>query len=183
MLEERFIGLDPGSTEIAKSLEARLETAKREVRRLERLCELDQGRATGLTDADFDELVALCSEMRDLWLATTTTNQDRKQILRMLIRCVTMEYRDAERVGLTISWIDGSPPTEVGFTLGGYVNRLILEMADQGRAPDEIAAQLNERQVRTRRGTPWGPLAITQKLRRLRRGAAGASGSTAEEPG
>jgi hypothetical protein len=168
LLEERFLSLDAGSTEIAKDLEARLEATKRDVKRLERLLADDASSLTTFDDTVFEDLQELCADLRTLWDAPTTTTLDRKQILRILIRSIVLDSRDRHQAQLRICWSDGDTESVcVDTTSEVRVRRLITELHQAGKTPEEIAAHLNESGSRTHRGNSWQPTEVARKLRRI----------------
>jgi hypothetical protein len=169
LLEDKFITLDPSSTEVAKSMETRLEAAERDIRRLERKLAKDATHAVTFDDDMFAAMIDLCSNVRALWDAPTTTYQDRKQILRLLIKHVIHEHRDAECIRLRIVWADGTPDTAATVNLGGYVNRVMLDMLRDGDDFATIAATCNQDGIPTGRGREWTAHTVAHKLRRLQR--------------
>ncbi len=144
LLENRFVMLDPSSTEIAKTLELRLETAKRQIRQLERDLATEKSSITTFDDDAFAELIELCRNLRALWNAPTTENQDRKQIIRLMIKDVVLEHRDAECLRLRVRWADGAADTVLEIKLAGYLNRLMVDMEANGDDCATIAEKLND---------------------------------------
>ena len=103
-------------------------------------------------------------------MAPTTTNRDRKEIMRILIREVRIEERDEEHLRVRIVWTDDEPDTVLDVKREGYGRNLIVRLFREGLNPEQIAQRLNEMRVLTRRGTPWSALVITRRLRRLQAG-------------
>ena len=165
-LESRFLHVDPTSGEVLKLLERRLEEARRRIVQLERAAAPKAPIDDGISEAMLNELRTLCAEVSVLWNAPTTTVQDRKQLIRLMVRDLVFEFRDEERVQLRITWADGGGDSVIGYRLRGYGARLAVEMADDGMPFDEIAGRLNELGVRTTRGTLWTRNSIAQKVRR-----------------
>ncbi len=169
LLEDRFVSLDASSTQTAKDLEKRLESVKRDVLRLERA--LDDGcgsPAIHFDENNFQELVELCTVLPDLWSAPSTTVQDRKQLLRLMIDEIVLEWRDRAHARLRITWKDGESQTiEIDTTLREHMKRLMVEMNASGMSYDEIAAAMNKLDFRTHRHNRWNPIFIAQKLRRI----------------
>ena len=61
-----------------------------------------------VTDADREAIVALGSDLPTLWQAETTTNADRKQMLRLVIRDVIVDGKRAHgQVWVQINWQTG----------------------------------------------------------------------------
>src|SRR5260370_12821986 len=62
-----------------------------------------------VTDADREVIVALGSDLPTLWQAETTTNAERKQMLRLLIRDVIVDGKAAQGQGwYQINWQRGA---------------------------------------------------------------------------
>jgi DNA invertase Pin-like site-specific DNA recombinase len=102
VLEEKFYSLEPSSVELAKGTERRLEAKQRELKQVEELLAREPGPAISFGDEAMTELIALAADLDALWTSATTTAQDRKQIARLAIERVVLEYRDTERVVLRI---------------------------------------------------------------------------------
>lgn len=168
-MEDKFISLDPSSTEVAKSMESRLEATKRQIRQVVRKLAKEATHVLTFDDDMFAAMIDLCSNVRAHWDASTTTYQDRKQILRLLIKHVIQEHRDAERILLRIVWTDSSTDTTVEVKLGGYVNRIMAEMLNAGDDFATIADKCNRRSILTARGREWTAHTVAQKLRRTDR--------------
>ena len=101
-----------------------------------------------------------------LWVAPTTTDRDRKEVMRILIREVRIEERDEEQLRVRIVWADDEPDNAIHVKREGFGRNLIIRLASQGMSAEEIAQRLNDLGVLTRRGTLWSPLVITRRLRR-----------------
>lgn len=169
VLEEKFFSLEPSSVALAKDIERRLETRKRELTQLERLLDEERSPASNFDDDAMAELIDICRELRTLWEAPTTTIQDRKQIARLLIRRVVMAHRDDERFVLNIEWADGGAMQTV-VTTPRHTNRLVLEMSGEGLDTQAIADELNARGIRTLTGRQWTRNVIAKKILQLTRG-------------
>jgi hypothetical protein len=66
-------------------------------------------RRAPVTEADREAIVALGSDLPSLWQAETTTNADRKQMLRLVIREVIVDGKRAQgQVWVQINWQTGA---------------------------------------------------------------------------
>ena len=164
-LEARYLAVDPSNRLVARDLEAKLEAAKRDLQAHERQ---DGARkpAPSLDEASFEELVRLCRDFDAIWSAQTTTDLDRKQILRAMIDRVVMVDKTPERLLIEIRWADGSPPAVVEVTRNRHAHAAILELAAEGVDAEGIAAILNERGIKTTKGRKWQKRTVAQFLRR-----------------
>jgi len=169
-LESRFLHVDSTSLEVLKVLEHHLETARRRVAALEGLVPPGVAARTDAADARLlAELRPLCADVAALWHAPTTTVQDRKQLIRLMIRDIVLDVLHDERVQLRILWADADEATVIGYARDAYTTRLVMEMADDGIPSKAIAARMNELGVWTVCGTAWTPHTIAAKIRREKR--------------
>lgn len=166
-LRRRFMLVDPENRLVAAELESEWDAAKRELKRVE-----SQGPCPTPVDifseTAFDELVALCSDFQAIWNAPTTENRDRKEIVRTLVREAVIEQRTKECLTVRVRWEDRSADSILAVRLGPWAHRRIAEMADKGLTPREIAAALNEEDLRTLKGTSWTRPTVESALRSIR---------------
>jgi len=166
-LRRRYRFVDPSNGRVKADLEAGLETA------LARLDVLKQETHEAgdvappvLRAEDARDLVALGEHMETLWGAPTTTNQDRKRILRLAIsRVVVLEMTD-EAIELEIVWAAGLRERCRVLRLAG-ADALVRAMREAGRTAAQIAAELNVRGVTSLHGTPMSETNVLAKLERL----------------
>src|SRR6201987_1250958 len=104
--ERRYRAIDPDNRLVARGLEAEwekllreLETAKAELARRE------QRRPRMLSADERSRLLALGSDLRQVWRAPTTTARDKKELLRALLEEVIVTVnKDEYRSHLTLRW-------------------------------------------------------------------------------
>src|ERR1700758_2940004 len=110
------------------------------------------------------ELLALAEDLPRLWQAQTTSAKDRKRMLRLLIKDLTIEKRRAERKTiLHIRWQGGaiedliidlplSMPVRIRYpeSIVSQVRTLASTMTDL-----QISASLNQAQLRSPKGKPF----------------------------
>jgi hypothetical protein len=108
--ERQYQAVEPENRLVARSLEKQWEEQLRAVETVEK--EYQAWRSTrllALTQADREAILALGSDLPALWQASTTTNAERKQMLRLVIREVIV---DSKRVGgqvwVQINWQTGA---------------------------------------------------------------------------
>ena len=164
--ERAFHACEPEHRLVARSLEQRWE------HRLAALAETEQALAQAEAAVaplpPREQLEALCADLPGLWAAPTTSNRDRKRMLRTLIADVTLVSEPgAKQLGIGIRWQSGAseqldierPPRaqEVRRTPAAAV-----ELARR-RGPQltnhELAAELNAAGHRTGTGRPFDPAA------------------------
>jgi DNA invertase Pin-like site-specific DNA recombinase len=101
--ERQFDLCDPENRVVARTLETRWNEKLVEVEKLER--EYEQVRAAKrleLSDLERRRILDLAEDLPRLWRAKTTTNRDRKLLLRMLIQDVSVRSVDVPRPSLRI---------------------------------------------------------------------------------
>jgi len=169
---------EPENRLVARQLETEWEHALTRRQQLEEdYHRFEQATPRFLTPADKAAITAAAADLPALWSAPTTTDADRKEILRAVIDEVVVTVRGgSELVDLTVTW-DGGHTTSATVTrpvqyfqyLSYYPQlcRRTLELADQGLTPDQIANQLTAEGFRSARGeAPIRWRVVDQILRR-----------------
>jgi len=159
LAQRQYDAVDPSNRLVAAELERRWNE------RLERAAQLERTYAQAERDAEWnltaEERAAITELSRDLpaiWSAETTTNQERKQLLRMAIESVQLDgIRQAGQVEIQIHWRSGTitslsvkrtAPGEGSLKTPGEAVSRIHEMAPR-RTYAEIAASLNRAGLRS----------------------------------
>jgi DNA invertase Pin-like site-specific DNA recombinase len=92
----------------------------------------------------------LAQDLPALWVAPSSTSEDRKRLLRLLIHEVQLAKSDRISFTVTIHWIGGAVTEHTLFhPFGG--TRLARDLKQQGWSIDEIVEELNARGARTPR--------------------------------
>ena len=112
-----------------------------------------------LASDEQQQIRALAENLPELWNAQTTTDEDRKSILRQVIDSIIVNIEDdTEWVEARIHWAGGQQtytrfrrPVARIEQLSSYaaIRKTILELHDSGVHAPEIAGQLNEQGMRT----------------------------------
>lgn len=107
--ERQYQAVEPENRLVARSLEKQWEEQLRAVETAEKEYHAWKSRRLGtLTQADREAIVALGSDLPALWQAETTTNTERKQMLRLVIREVIVDSKRIEgQVWVQINWQTG----------------------------------------------------------------------------
>lgn len=166
-LLERFMSVDVEHRLVREALEQRLENAKARVLRLREQGGRLASPAAAFTEEGFRDLITLAPKLPMIWSASTTTDLDRKEILRALIEGVYVDTYDPERIGLTIVWVDGACSTTCEVVLPPGAHRLIRRWASEGYSPSLIAEKLTASGVLTKYGTAWHAKAVQKALDRM----------------
>jgi excisionase family DNA binding protein len=148
--------VEPENRLVARELESRWEESLREFRR----AEVDFGRWKNERSESWNEqqlldLRELAKDVPALWEAESTKNEDRKELLRLLIEEVWVwRNRKERKVKLKILWKGGCQTEHEGrWDLSGHqqsteaIDR-IRELATQGMPDRQIAEELNREGLR-----------------------------------
>jgi DNA invertase Pin-like site-specific DNA recombinase len=157
LAQRRYEEVDPSYRLVATTLEKRWNEALEELQRLKDDYQKHrQQQGFELTSQQKAELVALAEDLPRLWQAQTTSAKDRKRMLRLLIKDVTVEKRRSEpKAFLHIRWQGGALedlsvdlPLPVPERLR-YSETILTQVRTLAstRTDEQIAAALNERQL------------------------------------
>jgi DNA invertase Pin-like site-specific DNA recombinase len=170
---------EPENRLVVRQLEADWEAALAAQQQLrEDYDRFTRTRPRTLTAAEQQAIAALASDIPRLWAAPTTTDADRKQLLRALVEQVTITVvGSSERVEVAITWAGGQ--TTHGTTirpvarldqLSTYpqLRERVRQLAARGHRAKAIADQLHAEGFRPAKGHQRiGVNAITQLLHQL----------------
>lgn len=102
--------LEPENRLVARSLERQWEEKLRGVEQIEH--EYDDWRSAhhvAVTAADRDEILALGQNLPSVWYAETTTNAERKELVRLVIKSVVVDQRrELGKLWFRITWQTGA---------------------------------------------------------------------------
>ncbi len=109
--ERQYNAVEPENRVVARTLESRWNQKLEELARVEH--EYEQARSTRpleLSDKDKKKILALAGDLPGLWNAPTTTNSDKKRILRLLIQEVVLSPVDVPKraTRIRILWKTGA---------------------------------------------------------------------------
>jgi len=110
LAQRRYEEVDPSNRLVAGTLERRWNEALVELKTAqEELHQSRQQQGLELTEEQKAQMRSLAEDLPKLWKSPTTSAQDRKRMLRLLIKDITVEKRPAERkVVLHIRWQGGA---------------------------------------------------------------------------
>ncbi|MGZ6564758.1 MAG: recombinase family protein [Solirubrobacteraceae bacterium] len=116
--ERRYRQVEPEHRLVARGLERDWEHALSKLAEAEAELTLrEQQRPRTLTDQEREQLLALGGDLGRVWAAPSTTDRDRKQLLRCLIEEVILDVvREERRATVTIRW-KGAAITELAVPL------------------------------------------------------------------
>ena len=170
LAQRRYEEVDPANRLVAATLEQRWNQALQEkAAAQEELNRQRQQQGLELTQEQKDQLLALAKDLPQLWQSPSTSSQDRKRMLRLLIKDITVERRVGERKALLhLRWQGGavedlsvdiplSAPDKVRYpqAIVDRVRALASSLTDP-----QIAAALNRERVLSAKGKPFTPSMI-----------------------
>jgi DNA invertase Pin-like site-specific DNA recombinase len=174
--ERRYRQVEPEHRLVARGLEREWEHALTELAKAEaELALREQQQPRALTEPEREQLLTLGADLGRVWSAPTTTDRDRKQLLRALVEEVTIDANHQQRrATVTIRW-KGDAITELAVTLPKpqpairtdedtieLIGRLVAHYDD-----GKIAGILNRQGRRSARGERFTAI-IVGGLRRYR---------------
>jgi hypothetical protein len=136
LAQRRYEEVDPSNRLVAGTLERRWNDALAELKTAqEELHRSRQHQGLELTDEQKTQLLALAQDLPKLWKSKTTSAQDRKRMLRLLIKDITVEKRRAERKAiLHVRW--------QGSAVEDLITDLPLPAPDKVRYPAAIVDRI-----------------------------------------
>ena len=164
LAERRYQEVDPANRLVATTLERRWNDALVQLEQLkQQAVEFERQEARVATPEQKAKVLALAKDFPRLWHAPTTQSKDRKRMLRLLIRDITVEKPQQKELLVHIRWQGGSC-TDLSVQLPpGIADRVrypaavVDKVRDLARRlPDrEIAEQLNREGHTSAKGKPW----------------------------
>ena len=165
LAQRRYEEVDPANRLVAATLEQRWnEALQAKATAQEELNRQRQEQGLALTDEQKAQLLALAKDLPRLWRSPSTSTQDRKRMLRLLIKDITVERVRTERKALLhFRWQGGAvedlslalplpAPDKVRYPqpVVERVRNLALTMTDA-----EIIATLNQEHLLSATGKPF----------------------------
>jgi DNA invertase Pin-like site-specific DNA recombinase len=156
--ERRYLAVDPDNRLVARGLEADWERALRTLADAEaELARREAQRPKTLTPQEKTAILALGDNVAAVWDAATTTDRDRKELLRTLLdEAIISVDRAAKRAELTLRWRGGALselavalPRQAPPTIRTSEDTLALVRRLAVHQPDAAIAGILNRQGRT----------------------------------
>jgi Recombinase zinc beta ribbon domain len=165
LAERRYQEVDPANRLVAGTLERRWNDALLQVEELKKqAAEFQHQQARVATPEQKDKVLALARDLPRLWYAPTTPAKDRKRMLRLLIKDITVEKSaEPKQLVVHIRWQGGACTDRSVHLPRNIADRVrypaaviarVRELA-QGLLDAEIAAQLNREGHSSAKGKPY----------------------------
>jgi hypothetical protein len=138
LAERRYEAVDPANRLIAATLEQRWNDALQRLQDLEtELAAFERRAMRAVTAEQKKQILQLASDFPRLWRSPTTTPRDRKRILRLLVRDITVtKGPEPKVVRLHVRWQGGATET--------LQLQLPPNRADMVRYPEAFVARIRE---------------------------------------
>lgn len=165
LAERRYQEVDPSNRLVARTLEQRWNQALSQLEELRKqYAAIERNDARAATPEQKARVMALAKDFPRLWKSSSTSAKDRKRMLRLLIRDITVERRSTVRqVILHVRW-QGGACTDVQVDLplpiadcmrySPAVREQVRTLAKQF-TDEEIAEHLNQSGLRSAAGKPF----------------------------
>jgi DNA invertase Pin-like site-specific DNA recombinase len=164
LAQRQYDAVDPDHRLVARALEKRWNDALTDLNQLEQeYARIQRDELAPLTEAEQQAVRQLAQDLPALWQAATTTVTDRKRLLRLVIREVTLTaHPDTRSAEFVILWSGNvttrhtvtCPPIGWHCLTDAKVLQRIHELA--AAHPDhQVAELLNAEGTRTQTGKPW----------------------------
>jgi hypothetical protein len=155
-VKHRLLDQEAGSpVRVRAMMEDEFEKLATEVEMLRQRVAREEVAVDPFTEDRWADLKRLCGSIKDIWGAPTTTDHDRKQLVRILVRHVVIEIVTRERILAGIEWSDGRPKTRVELFRTPYYHRLMWGWHLERITPETIVERLAELGARTQQGRLW----------------------------
>ncbi|MEU7916966.1 recombinase family protein [Microbispora bryophytorum] len=169
---------EPENRLVVRQLETDWEAALAEIDRLQADYQhFTDACPVTLTAGQRHRIQLLAGDVPEIWHAPTTTVVDRKELLRTVIDKITVSVvGDSELVDVTITWAGGHQTTGQAVRPVSRLDQLsyypqllsrVIEFAEQGHTPRQIADRLNAEGFRPpKRTSRFGPGQVRTLLNR-----------------
>ena len=172
LAERRYKAIDPDYRVVARTLEREWNDKLIEVEHVEQEYQaLRQREKIDLTDEDRARIVAMAKDLPAVWNAKTTTNPERKNLLRLVVREVTISPIDvpARMTRVQVLWQTGAVSDfqiarhsqYTALATSAAALALIRDLYLNKKKHDrQIVAELNRRGLRTGQDRSWDRVAV-----------------------
>jgi hypothetical protein len=168
--ERQFDAVEPENRLVARTLEQRWNQKLRLLAELEQAyTEAKQVQRLELSEAQRQQILRLANDLRAVWLSPTTTAQERKEMLGLLVKQVAITPVDSptRQTQVKILWHTGAtselfvnrPSIQQKLGTSEAVIQAIRELA-AGRTDTEIASELNQHGLVSAKGRAFTASAV-----------------------
>jgi hypothetical protein len=169
LAQRRFAAVDPANRLVWAVLARDYDAALEKVRTVERM-QADHPLAPPLqvTPESLEAIRRLGTDLPRLWAAPSTTDQDRKLVIRLLIKEIRVVAFAEATFEVDIAWVGGATTRHrIYRPFAGPA--VIRELAAEGLPPGRIVEELQRRSLSTLHGTPYTSVKVRRILYQTRR--------------
>lgn len=186
LAEKRYKEIDPENHLVADTLAKQWNLALETLERLERrFAEEPLRPPLQVTPEVVEAIRSFAKDLPGLWAATSTTDQDRKALIRLFVREVVVISACKTEFAVQVKWV-GGPVTHHAIVRPGGGGIVARQLEAQGLNKSQIAEELNRLGYRTLvRKEPYTPSAVRNlfdsiewRTRKLERGEGGRTSAT-----
>jgi len=170
LAQRRYEEVDPSNRLVTATLEMRWNDALVQLEQVkEEYAKTQRENPVVVTSENRDRILALAKNLPRLWKSTTTEAKDRKRILRLIIKDITVEKQPGQKeLILHIRWQGGTCedisialPLNISDRLR-YPKEIVENIRDMARelSDDNIVDALNEKSIRSAKGKAFTPSMI-----------------------
>jgi len=174
-IRRQYDQCEPENRLVARTIERSLEEKLQEVERLKR--EYDnrpRPKILSLASEDREKILNLAKDLPQIWNASSTTNKERKQLVRLLIKNVTLKRKE-RTIQIDIFWQTGANTShEIDRPIPGleqktpqYIVNKIRDLSSLN-TDRKISELLKQEGIKTAQGKDFTPLRVTHLRRRYR---------------
>jgi len=171
--ERQFDAVEPENRLVARTLERRWNEKLQQLAELEEAyAQAEQMHRLQLSEQQRQQILQLAKDIPAVWLSPTTTPQERKEMLSLLVKQVAITPVDSPKrqTRIQILWHTGAttelvamrPTTQDKLRTSEEVVQTVRELA-AGRTDDEIASELNQRGLKSGKGLAFTGSAVAWK--------------------
>jgi DNA invertase Pin-like site-specific DNA recombinase len=166
LAERRYKAVDPDNRVVARTLEHEWNDKLRELQDLDsEYQQVLHRQKLELSEEDRARILALAKDLPRVWNAPSTTNAERKNLLRILVQTVTLSPTEQPKhsTRVQVVWVTGAVsdftlPRRTGFHTRKNppeAIELIVRRFQQRKSDAAIVAELNQRGLRSGANLPW----------------------------
>ena len=165
LAQRRYEEVDPSNRLVAATLERRWNNALVKVEEIKKEYSQQQRKIRiTATEEQKKELMSLAEDLPRLWKASTTNSKDRKRILRLLIKDITVEkLTTSKKIVLHVRWqggacedipIDIPPKYYEQIRYGNEIIEKVRALA-KDHTNDQIVSGFNHEGIKSAKGKPF----------------------------
>jgi DNA invertase Pin-like site-specific DNA recombinase len=165
LAQRRYEEVDPSNRLVAATLERRWNNALVKVEEIQKEYSQHQRKIRiTATEQQKKELMSLAEDLPRLWRSSTTNSKDRKRILRLLIKDITVEkLTTSKQIVLHLRWqggacediaVDIPPKYYEQIRYGDEIIEKVRALAED-HTDDQIASAFNHEGIKSAKGKPF----------------------------